>query len=339
MNLTVLYGDLTLPDSAKPDRHFTREDRDAIQQMKDALASLPAITVEYVDRHADLLPRVQTDPPRFVLNFCDTGYRNEPRHELHVPALLEMTDVSYSGAGPSCLGLCYDKGAVRAIAQAHDVPVPAETFVGGDADTISLPDRYPALVKPCTGDGSVGITRDSVVHCQQDARAYVERLRRELAGRDILVQQYLQGTEYTVGLVGNHESGLRVLPPLEIDYSELDPDLPAILAFESKAVADSPFWTQIAYREADLAPKFHDKLVDHSRFLFRRLGCRDYARIDYRCDREGNPYLLEVNPNPAWCWDGKMNIMAGFAGHDYPEFLRMVIDAARRRIESEEASI
>jgi D-alanine-D-alanine ligase len=334
MDLTVLYGDLTLPDPAKPDRRFTREDREAVERMKDALASLPGLTVEYVERHADLLPRLQSDPPRFVLNFCDTGYRNEPRHELHVPALLEMTDVPYSGAGPSCLGLCYDKGAVRAIAQAHGVPVPAETFVGGDAEAITLPDRYPALVKPCTGDGSVGITADSVVHSEQDARAYVERLRRELPGRDVLVQQYLQGAEYTVGLVGNPEGGFTVLPPLEVDYSGLDPDLPPILAFESKAVADSPFWNQIAYREADLDSDFRDTLVGHARFLFRRLGCRDYARIDYRCDEEGRPYLLEVNPNPAWCWDGKMNVMAGFAGHDYPAFLRMIVDAARRRTEA-----
>lgn len=109
------------------------------------------------------------------------------------------------------------------------------------------------------------------MHCQQDARAYVERLRRELSGRDILIQQYLQGTDYTVGLVGNHESGFRALPPLEVECSELDPDLPAILTFESKAVADSPFWTQIAYREADLAPKIHDKLVNHSRFSSQHL--------------------------------------------------------------------
>ena len=332
MHVTVLHGDLSLPDSGKIDRRFTREDREAVERMTTALRSLPDLTVEVLERHEMLLPRLQADPPSFVVNFCDTGYRNEPRHELHVPAALEMTDVPYSGSGPTCLGLCYDKSAVRAIAQAHGVPVPAEHFIEAGTDPLSLPDSYPALVKPCTGDGSVGITADSVVHDADEARAYVERLRVELPGRDILVQEYLQGPEYTIGLVGNPGQTLEALPPLAVDYSGLDPDLPKILAFESKAVAESAFWNQIQYREADLDASTRDTLVGHARTLFRRLGCRDYARIDYRCDAEGRPYLLEVNPNPAWCWDGKMNLMAGFAGHDYSDFLRMIVEAARRRI-------
>jgi D-alanine-D-alanine ligase len=335
MDVTVLHGDPDLPDSEKADRRFSREDREAIRRMKDALSALPGLTVHYLEHHAELLPRLHADPPAFVLNFCDTGYRNDPRKELHVPAVLEMTDVPYSGAGPACLGLCYDKGAVRALAQTHGVPVPDETFVGADAETLPLPDRYPAFVKPATGDGSVGITAASVVHSAEEARAYVEHLRRTVPGRDVLVQEYLQGPEYTVGLVGNPGHGLEALPPLAVDYSGLDPTLPPILAYESKAVADSPFWTQIEYRAADLDAALRDVLVGHARTLFRRLGCRDYARVDYRCDREGRPYLLEVNPNPAWCWDGKMNIMAGVAGHEYPEFLRMIVEAARRRVEGD----
>jgi D-alanine-D-alanine ligase len=332
MDVTVLYGDPALPDSEKVDRRFTREDRAAIERMKAALAALPALQVEHLEHHADLLPRLLDDPPAFVLNFCDTGYRNDPRKELHVPAVLEMVDVPYSGAGPACLGLCYDKCTVRAIAQTHGLPVPAETFVGADAETVPLPDRYPAFVKPATGDGSVGITADSVVHSATETRDYVDHLRREMPTRDVLIQEYLQGPEYTVGLVGNPEQELKALPPLAVDYSGLDPELPPILAYESKAVADSPFWTQITYRDADLDPALRDTLLSHARFLFRRLGCRDYARVDYRCDRDGQPHLLEVNPNPAWCWDGKMNVMAGFAGHDYRGFLQMIVEAARRRM-------
>ncbi len=56
-------------------------------------------------------------------------------------------------------------------------------------------------------------------------------------------------------------------------------------------------------------------MIEHSARLFERLGCRDYARFDFRADAKGEIKLLEVNPNPGWCWDGKVNLMAGFSGH------------------------
>jgi len=66
--------------------------------------------------------------------------------------------------------------------------------------------------------------------------------------------------------------------------------------------------------------------------LFERLRCRDYARFDFRADADGEIKLLEVNPNPGWCWDGKMNLMAGFAGLRYSEFLGAVLTAAEERV-------
>ena len=69
-----------------------------------------------------------------------------------------------------------------------------------------------------------------------------------------------------------------------------------------------------------------------ARILYERLGCRDYARCDYRTDEHGTIKLLEVNPNPGWCWDGKLNIMAQFEGLRYMDLLRMILEAARERI-------
>ena len=72
-------------------------------------------------------------------------------------------------------------------------------------------------------------------------------------------------------------------------------------------------------------------LKNWSSILFERLGCRDYARFDFREDATGVIKLLEVNPNPGWCWDGKMNLMANFGGYTYTDMLRKIIDAAERR--------
>jgi D-alanine-D-alanine ligase len=145
------------------------------------------------------------------------------------------------------------------------------------------------------------------------------------------VQEFLDGPEYAVGIVGNPDTGFTVLPPLEVDYDGLDPGLPRILAYESKTVPDSPYWRQLRYRPARVAATLLARLVDEATSLFSRLGCRDYARVDFRCGADGEPRLLEVNPNPAWCWDGKLQIMAGFAGHDETALFGMLLAAAQRR--------
>src|SRR5262249_51648410 len=93
----------------------------------------------------------------------------------------------------------------------------------------------------------------------------------------------------------------------------------------------SAYWTQIRYREATLSDQMQQQLIDHSTRLFERLGCRDYARFDFRTDAKGEIKLLEVNPNAGWCWDGKMNIMAGFAGIRYLGMLSPILQAALER--------
>ena len=83
---------------------------------------------------------------------------------------------------------------------------------------------------------------------------------------------------------------------------------------------------------SDLNEIQQQQMVEHSTRLFERLGCRDYARFDFRADARGEIKLLEVNPNPGWCWDGKVNLMAGFAGMRYSELLGHILAAAVERL-------
>jgi len=124
---------------------------------------------------------------------------------------------------------------------------------------------------------------------------------------------------------------------LEVDYSGLSAGLPKILGYESKWLPDSPYWTQIRYKEAELDDPTRQELIHGSEMLFERLACRDYARFDWRADEGGAIKLLEVNPNPGWCWDGKMNFMAGFANMRYADLLRLIIEAAQQRILAEKS--
>ena len=330
--VTVLMGDPRLPDSVKLGGHFNPEDLDTIERLKDALSEMEGMSFRYLDNHQSLWTELRTNQPSFVLNLCDEGFNNDAFLELHVPAMLDLFGVPYSGAGPAALGLCYDKALVRAIAQSLEIPVPSETFFDPADQAATLPGIFPAMIKPNFGDSSIGITKNAVVRTPEEAINYINELRELLPGRPLLVQEYLEGAEYSVGVVGNPGFDFHVMPVLEVDYSGLESGLPRILGYESKWDPASPYWTQIKYKEATLSEEDRRLLADNSRALFERLGCRDYARFDFRADSSGKIKLLEVNPNPGWSWDAKMNLMAGFEGLRYPDLLRMIVEAAQARV-------
>ncbi len=333
-DVAVVLGDPRLPDGVKRNGQFNPEDFETLRHLRDALAELNGYRFSLIDNHASLIQQLRANPPRFVLNLCDEGYNNDAFMELHVPAILEMHGVPYTGAGPACLGLCYNKSIVRAIAASLDIPVPLETYHNPADQSATLPSVFPALVKPNYGDSSLGITQEAVVHTPERLIAYLEQLRELLPGRPALIQEFLSGPEYSIGIIGNPGIGYTYLPPLEVDYSGLDEGLPRILGYESKWHPESPYWTKIKYHEAELEGDQRRKLYDYATVLFERLECRDYARFDFRADAEGEIKLLEANPNPGWCWDGKLNFMAGFAGLRYADLMRLIIEAAAERVSS-----
>ena len=109
-----------------------------------AFESLPGYRFEFLDDHARLFERFARDPPDLVVNLCDTGFRNVATQELHVPALLEMLGVPYSGASPACMALCYDKQIVRLLAGAQGIPVPREICL---APGEPLPEQRRAAIR------------------------------------------------------------------------------------------------------------------------------------------------------------------------------------------------
>ncbi len=328
-SVTVLLGDPDLPDRSKPGGKFTPDDFFQIEKLKQALSEISDRQFDFWNDHDGLFQRLREERPEFLLNFCDTGFRNEARYELHIPALLEMLSVPYSGSGPVALGICYDKALVRAVAQAHGVPVPWEVFLRPEEALSET--SFPAFIKPNCGDGSVGITEASLVNNRGEADAYIARLRSELPGTDILVQEFLSGDEYGLGLIGNTAAGFTALPMLQVDYAALDPKLPRLLSYSSKVDPESPYWTDIRFQEAALDAPVIAQVKEWCTRLFDRLQLRDYARFDFRADANGNLKLMEVNPNPAWCWDGKIAHMGKLLGLSHGGVLRLILEAAEKR--------
>ncbi|MDX2470914.1 MAG: methyltransferase domain-containing protein [SAR324 cluster bacterium] len=331
--ISVLLGDPRKLDIIKPGSVFDDDDLMTLNRLKTALNSLKGYSFDYIDDHEQLINKLTSLKGKrdLILNFCDEGFNNDARSELHVPALLEVLGIPYSGAGPQSLAFCYDKSLVRGTARELGIPVPQAFLVQPEDNAIELPISFPVIIKPNMGDSSFGINMGSVVFNMEDLMEGIGRVRGQQGfDRPFLIEEFLPGKDISFGLIGNPDSELIMLPLIEEDYSSLPNGYPQICGYEAKWQPDSP------YGKIDSIPVFLDPhaekvITDASITLFKRLECRDYCRFDWRLDSQGNPKLLEVNPNPGWCWDGHLAKMAKIGGKSYGDMLDSIIKTALTR--------
>ena len=332
--IIVLMGDPGKLDKIKPATVFDEDDFHTINLLKQALKECSDYNITYLNNHNLLINDLIKVKPKtdLILNLCDEGYMNDPRKELHVPAMLEMLEMPYSGSNPQCLAYCYDKSLVRGIAKEMDIPVPEAFFIKPEDITFDFPLSFPVITKPNFGDSSFGITQNSVTHSIEQLVDAITSTRTQFGYNfPILVEEFLTGKDISVGIIGNPPESYRVLPITEEDYSELPEGLPHICGYEAKWLEDSAYWGKVKSVRADLPADTYKFVVECSLKLIERLECRDYTRLDWRLDASGTPKLLEVNPNPGWCWDGHLAKMAELDGMTYAEMLDAILKAAEIR--------
>jgi len=333
-NIVVLLGDPSKLDPLKPQSVFDDDDFYTIDQLKNALREIKSYNFSFLCNHDTIIHDLEKLKPRidFVFNLCDEGYNNDARKELHIPSILEILEIEYTGSGPQCLAFCYDKSLVRGIAKEMEIPVPDGFFIKPEDSIYEMSFRFPVIVKPNLGDSSFGITQRSVAHGIEDLVNAIAEIR-ENSGyeKPILVEEFLTGKDLSIGIIGNPPDSYEVLPIIEEDYSNLPPELPRICAYEAKWIPDSPYW-KITSVPAQLPEETEKFIVECCLKLFERLECKDYSRFDWRLDALGNPKLLEVNPNPGWCWDGHLAKMAKIKCKSYSDMLGSILHAAVSRI-------
>ena len=342
-NVVVLLGDANFPDKIKPNSTFDKDDLTAIEKLKEALNKLTEYKFIYLANHKTLISDLNKINGKqcLVLNLCDEGYQNLSEKELHIPALLEIFDLPYSGSSPQCLANCYDKSLIRGIAKEMNIPV-AQGFLINPEDNIYEINNisFPVIAKPNFADGSFGITKNNVANNIIELNDAISTIRNEFGyNKPILVEEFLSGKEITVGIIGNPPENYYVLPLIEEDYSELPSELPKICGYEAKWIEDSPYFNKLKSVKADISEEISQSIIAWSLKLSERLNCNDYCRFDWRMDIDEVPKLLEINPNPGWCWDGHLAKMSAIAGINYSEMLRKIITATEQRLDSNTLNI
>jgi len=335
--IAVILGDPSLPDKVKLNRKFNQGDIEVIDILKRALNLINGYEFRYYNNHERLIEDLVIDSENIhlALNLCDEGFFNDPNQEAVIPVILEdIVKIPYSGASLGCLVRCYKKSDVKSIAMAQGIPT-SQFKIIRRSDKIELPRiDFPAFVKPDKGDGSWGINNNSIVSNKDGFYSQVVWLRKELRSlgnhSDVLVEKYLSGKELTAAIIGNH-------PMPETRLSEEVPS-EGSLNFQVYAEKWDPKHPQY-YGSESIRPtipkKAQDLIEEYSKYLFNLLECRDYARFDWRLDGEGNPNLMEANPNCGWCWDGHLvkafSKENGFDINMYTKILKKIIETAEKR--------
>jgi D-alanine-D-alanine ligase len=278
------------------------------------------------------MERFMADPPDIVFNLCES-LAGDVRHEVVVPALLDLARIPYTGSEALGLSIALQKDRTKAALAAHGIPTPAwrlfAPHLARSAKEIDLP--FPLIVKPSREDASVGIDRNSVVHTERElsrkVAEVVERFR-----QPALVERFIEGREIYVSLVGNETP--EALPMHEIDFLGLPMEFPRIVSYAGKWHTDSDEWRFTRPVRADhLSEVEVQRLEDVALAAFRALELRDYARVDLRLGTDGVPYVIDVNPNCDLSNGAGVSRAAALANWTYPELIERIVLTALRRYE------
>lgn len=269
-----------------------------------------------------------------VFNLCES-LATDARHELVVPALLELAEIPYTGSGPFTLALALRKDKAKEILRAQGVPTP-EAVVLTSVKFGRLPLEGPLIVKPSREDASVGIHSHSVVRDRTALKNAVRYVLEELH-QPALVEQFIDGRELYVSLLGNQPP--TVLPYHEIDFSTLPPGLPHIVSYAGKWEPESLEFAGTRPVRCLLDEPIRLRVEKVARKAFAALEIRDYGRIDVRLAADGTPYVIDVNPNCDLSDGAGFSRAAGFAGLDYATMIeRICLVALERSLHSYDAA-
>jgi len=259
---------------------------------------------------------------RFDLVFSIAEGLSGRSREAQVPALCELFEQPYLLSDPLTLAASLDKAVAKRLVRGAGVPTPDFAVATASADELAGWDRFPAFVKPLAEGTGKGCEAGSVVHDRAELEAAATRVLQRYR-QPALVEYYLVGREFTVGIVGNGPDAklIGICEILLRDGAEAN-----VYSLHNKELCEE----LVTYAPADDAEA--KRAGELALIAYRALECRDTARIDFRSDARGEPYFLEANPlaglHPH---HSDLPILAAQSGIDYVTLIGMILDAGLKR--------
>ena len=272
--------------------------------------------MNFIEEMKDFMPRVVSgERPGMVFNMA-YGIQGQNRY-THVPAMLEMLGIPYVGSGPEAHSVVQDKVMTKIVLQKNNIPTPG-FWVFSTPDDKFDDLIFPVIVKPKMESTSMGM---EVVNNWVDLKKAVAK-QIEKYSQDILVEQFIPGREFAVGLLGNG-THIEVLPIVEIDLKG-DPN-------KIQTISDKKSTPLDKICPAKLTEQQEKEIKKISLESFKKLGLNDFARVDLRMDKNGNVYILELNSMASLGVTGSYIHAAKTAGYSYESLINKILDTAIMR--------
>jgi D-alanine-D-alanine ligase len=333
--LVLMHPSLVPPDTLKgigeKESYAWKTEFDVVSTLRKMGHDVRPLGVQY-----ELLPirdAVEDWKPHVVFNLLEE-FHGISEFDSHVVSYLELLRVPYTGCNPRGLMIARGKALSKKLLHFHRIHVPAFTVVPrGHRVRRPRAMAFPLFVKSLTEEASLGIAQASVV--ESDAKLE-ERVRfvHDHVGSDAIVEQFIEGRELYVGVIGNHR--LRVLPVWELKFENLAAGSAAIATARVKHDPDYQEKRGIFQQQAeDLSEALVARIVRTSKRVYRTLELDGYARIDYRLASDGVLYFLEANPNPDIATTNEFASAAEEAGMKYRELLAKILSLGLQRSRAE----
>jgi D-alanine-D-alanine ligase len=265
-----------------------------------------------------------------VFNLCE-GIDGHSRYEDFVVGTLELTGVPYTGCRPWAVAVCHRKHVANTLLSRSGVPIPSFALAQGNKIPAEL--TLPAIVKPAAEDASLGIDSGAVCTTKKALKKRLAEMAEQW--EEVLVQEYVAGREFNVGFVGE-----QMLPIAELCFDGMPEGSWPILTYSAKWDTGSPEdLGSVPVCPADITPELAKRIGQVARQAWHTLtGSEGYGRIDMRVDASGQPFVLEVNPNPDLSDSAGLSRMAKVFGWEYDELIGRVVDEALSRSSSKQAA-
>ena len=318
-------------DLSQPDLYAEWDEPETIEAVAGALAGLGEVVRLEADH--EFPRRVMDARPDFVFNIAEGLYG--VNRESHVPSICEFLGIPYHASDPLSLALTLHKGRAKEILAYYGVPTAPFVLATSRADARNVQLPFPLFVKPALEGSGKGITEKNLCHSRAKLVQVVSELL-DVYQEPVLIETWLPGQEFTVAVLGNGKEA-RCLPLVGMRWDALPLGATPIYGYEAKWLWDTPDHPLDLF---DCPARIPKELARDIRSVvlaaYRILGCRDWCRVDVRCDAAGRPMVVELNPLPGILPNPQDNSCfpkaARAAGMSYDELIQVVADIAWRRI-------
>lgn len=311
-----------------PDNEAEYDSIETVLAIKNALES-DNCQVELLEATEELPLKLMTHEIDIVFNIAE-GIQGRGR-EAEIPAIMNYYKIPYTGSDETTLCLALDKALTKRLLATYHIRTPKYQVISKEERKINRNLTYPAIVKPNAEGSSKGISDVAIVSNPDELKNLVSK-NIDLYHQDMLVEEYIGGREFTVGILGN-ENEMQVFPPMEIVY--LDKQNPFnIYSYNVK----QNYKKLIRYEcPAAISKEIEAEMIHTAKKIFEILQCKDFARIDFRLSQNGNShsekiYFIEINPLPGLAPGySDYPMIAEFSGVDYVTLVRSILNSALRR--------